>query len=1132
MFMNKLCTGKIFSFLLLLLCCVSAAFGQGSYNSTTWKFSNPKQFGFTVFDVDYFDNNNVIAVGADGGIAKSTDGGTNWTYGVFTYVNNTGLTTKATFTDVHYITANIAYAVGSGGCMAKTTDGGTTWSMVNTPLFANGRSINTCWFLDQNKGYIGGQWNTADSIPKVYVTNNGGATWDSLATPAINGTTKVGFINNSTYPAIDYPITAKAKEIFRIQFSSANIGYVTGGGTSLFPSLGIPNITSTTTCAFTSTQTTGSQNASLLWKFDNGTLIDYSLSKERLGYLGYNPTAVLNCTSKFGSVSQTSQGYRTFNIINDSLVVLASNNNSIVVRVRTGKNDSTLNVNKPGFFERGKYEIMNTGPSGAPAGYPVISAGTDFVISNPYVMVRAANGRLFMNSGSNQFSPENIMWTSNDTGRTWQKGRNLPTGRTYSTATTIAMDIAPNGKFLALGNNGVVSDSIPGGSWQSSYVSVPYTVSHFASDFADCNNGILAGGGSITVTEDGGNTWQDKVRGDFINSNYSINGIAYPAVNKAYFAVSNGILYFSADKGTTLDPLYSNFDYQMQGVAARGDSIWVVGYSQFSVPSANRTSAVFRSFDAGATWQVIGGFPVNTLNEQLTKIAFPSRNVGYIAGARNAVYKTTDAGATWTKISPFPSLNDGPTGFANARVTYQEIQALDENTVFLIGNMFTNTGVKRVYRTTDGGANWVDITGNLSALLPVGNLIGMTWHDANNGYVSAGSALFRTTDGGANWTMDIAPTNSLFETMAFAPRTVPAGITFTNRKLFVTGVAAPASNASIMEYGNPLNINVNFNQTVVNANCTNPNGGSITISASGGLPPYQYSINGGAFQSSNVFSGLNQGAKTITVKDAFCGVLTKTVTVGFTDNLTLTTTPAVDTTVCAGAPVPLVATSNTGSTFAWSPSAGLSNAAVSNPTATVNSPAAYTVTASLNGCVRTRTINIRINPNPVISAGPDRTILIGDETILQGSANNVASASWTPAATLTGATTLTPTAKPSATTTYTLTVRDNNNCTSTDNAVVTVIPMCLKVMEAFTPNGDGINDKWLVTTNDPCVTNIAVNVFNRYGNNVYKNADYQNNWDGQYNGKPVADGTYYYHITYTLMNGKTVVLKGDVTILR
>lgn len=221
-----------------------------------------------------------------------------------------------------------------------------------------------------------------------------------------------------------------------------------------------------------------------------------------------------------------------------------------------------------------------------------------------------------------------------------------------------------------------------------------------------------------------------------------------------------------------------------------------------------------------------------------------------------------------------------------------------------------------------------------------------------------------------------------------------------------------------------------------------------------------------------------------------------------------------------------------GSSFTWAPSTGLSSASIANPVAIVNSNTTYTVTATLGNCVKTDNVVIATKPGPVVSAGSDKTIVEGDEVQLTGSANNIVSVAWTPAATLINANTLYPTAKPNVTTSYTLTVKNSDNCTSTDAMIVTVIPYCIKVMNAFTPNGDGANDRWIVTNGSGCTNRIKAVVFNRYGQQVYINDNYQNNWDGTFSNKPVPDGTYYYSITYYFINGRQMTAKGDVTILR
>ena len=1021
----------------------SIAKAQGIYNTKDWRFSNPTPFGFTVLDVDYLDDNTVIAVGDQGGIARSTNGGRTWTYGIFTYPNAAGQRTKASFQDVHVVSANAIYAVGTGGMMAKSTDAGVTWSFITTPLYANAKNINAVWFVSETVGYIGGQWNTLDSIPKLYRTTNGGTSWDSLDAP-IGGKTRVGFINNPARPPLIWDVTAKGKEILRIEFSSPTNGYIIGSGLGTYEKIGYG--VSAACATLTSFSTTGAHHAALVWKFSNGTLTDYSLSKERLGYSGIN-TNTITCNTQYGSnVTPVTQSYKAMNIINDSLIVIMSFNNNTVVRIHTGANDLTTNM-ATNQQERGRYQIMNFPfpPTQGPQAGPPIPAVQVLNATNPYNIRRAASGKLYATSFSATFDPINKMFTSVDTGRTWKEERNLPTGRNYSEFSICTMDISPSGNFLFMGVNGVHSDSIPGSALRSSYITTPAGASFSKMEFANCNNAIAAGGANINTTSDGGKTWASNPRADFAASNYAINSVAFPTTAKSYYAVSNGILYSSPDRGVTLDPILTDFEVQMNDVAVRGDTIWACGTAAFTVATASRRPKVFRSINGGTSWTTISApFTMGTLAQGFNDIEFPTNLIGYMSGTRDTIWKTTDGGATWAKL-PLPTPGVTP------QITYTDLQALDANTVFVTGNGYPR---QVVFKTTDGGQTWSDISGNLQAL-GIGNFNGVRMHDVNNGYVvRPGGFLCKTTNGGQTWTPELAPTGSLFEIAVFPQRSVPAGTPMENRKLFVVG--PNQSGAPIMEYGDTTKTNVNITNVAVLPSCSNQSTGSITVTASGGIGSYTYAINGRPVQTTNAFTNLASGTYTLTVQDAFCGTTTQSVVVG-----TL------------------------------------------------------------------------VSPN--VNAGPDLIMVDGYPVYLAGSSSttNLTTIAWTPSSTLVGANSFKPLAKPNTTTTYTLSVTASNGCTSTDNAVVTVLPYCIKPLDAFTPNKDGTNDLWLVTAfGGTCVGRVYVNVFNRYGNVVYKSDNYTNNWDGTYNGKPVPDGTYYYVIDYRLINGESIVMRGDLTIIR
>ncbi|MEO7266131.1 MAG: gliding motility-associated C-terminal domain-containing protein [Ferruginibacter sp.] len=317
--------------------------------------------------------------------------------------------------------------------------------------------------------------------------------------------------------------------------------------------------------------------------------------------------------------------------------------------------------------------------------------------------------------------------------------------------------------------------------------------------------------------------------------------------------------------------------------------------------------------------------------------------------------------------------------------------------------------------------------------------------------------------------------------------------------------------------------------TSINATCSATPNGTITVTASGGTAPLSYSINGTTFQASNVFTVFD-GTYTITVKDNNgCTSVISPVNVGLTNNLTLQTRS--DTTICLGASISLTTTSNA-ATYLWTPAAGLNSTTIASPVASPLVPTNYTVTATLGQCSRQASVRINVVQQVSVYAGPPVSIVSGDQVQLNAIAVNATSYLWTPSAGLSSVTIPNPIAKPAATTLYTITVKNAVGCTATSDVLVTVVPYCIKVKNAFTPNGDGINDLWQVYDQFDCLKNVSLMVFNRYGSKVYESKDYRNGWDGRYNGKSVPDGTYYAVVNFTLINGKVITIKSDLTVLR
>ena len=226
------------------------------------------------------------------------------------------------------------------------------------------------------------------------------------------------------------------------------------------------------------------------------------------------------------------------------------------------------------------------------------------------------------------------------------------------------------------------------------------------------------------------------------------------------------------------------------------------------------------------------------------------------------------------------------------------------------------------------------------------------------------------------------------------------------------------------------------NATLTNATCDGGNDGSITVNASGGNSNYQYSLNGGSFQSSNIFN-VAPGLYTITVRDALSCSFSFDTTVILTSNLQLS--PQTDPTICESKSVQLQLNSNA-TVYSWQPSTGLSSTTVSNPVASPVVTTQYIVTATLGQCSLNDTVIVNVNPAPVPDAGAPGLICYGQSYQLQGSGGTTFT--WTPTVFLNDPNIADPVASPTKTTTYNLSVIDANGCNSlvTDDVTVEVTP--------------------------------------------------------------------------------------------
>lgn len=114
-----------------------------------------------------------------------------------------------------------------------------------------------------------------------------------------------------------------------------------------------------------------------------------------------------------------------------------------------------------------------------------------------------------------------------------------------------------------------------------------------------------------------------------------------------------------------------------------------------------------------------------------------------------------------------------------------------------------------------------------------------------------------------------------------------------------------------------------------------------------------------------------------------------------------------------------------------------------------------------------------------------------------------------------------------------LIVQNSANCFDTAAVTIEVLKTCyIAVPNAFTPNGDGLND-YLYPLNAFKADNLEFNVYNRLGQLVFHSSDWTQKWDGRVNGQPQSTGVFVWTLRYTNHDsGKKIFLKGTSVLIR
>ncbi|MCB0612243.1 MAG: gliding motility-associated C-terminal domain-containing protein, partial [Phaeodactylibacter sp.] len=318
---------------------------------------------------------------------------------------------------------------------------------------------------------------------------------------------------------------------------------------------------------------------------------------------------------------------------------------------------------------------------------------------------------------------------------------------------------------------------------------------------------------------------------------------------------------------------------------------------------------------------------------------------------------------------------------------------------------------------------------------------------------------------------------------------------------------------------------------VIPTTCGKSNG-SIAVTVNGDNQ-VTYSVNGGDFQSSNIFEGLASGDYLVAIQDDNDCIDSQSVSIEPSESpliQTITTTSAT----CGAANGSIIVDAVAGSgnlEYALNGNEFQPN----NTYAQLPAGNYAVVVKDENDCTSTR--DIQLEGSPQLKIHEIQSFPAFCEESNGGMSISLEGGTGKTLISLNGGDTLSNLSfhdLPSGQ--YSIMIMDEVGCEADTVISVDQGGCPLYIPNAFSPNNDGINDVFRIYPY-PGFKGVfkACRVFNRWGALVYEVINFEpesSAWDGTYKGEKLADGVYIYYVAFTLENGETNIVSGDVSIIR